>query len=294
VEDKIIKIKSILTKKFNLKNRLDEIDNIVKKAAQDGYLWSRFNIIIGEWEKGKAIEEYIRGFRGVNPPSYYKLEKQTNRYHTDLKRWHNLYKNNPDREKYILIAKKQAESWTERAFEYRRPKEKNILAPIEGIHEVIVIDPPWPYGTEYNKETRRVASPYKELSIEQLNAFKLPVADNCVLWLWTTHKFIRDAFNLLDVWEFDYKLTFVWDKEKLGIGKWLRCQAEFCLLAIKGKPRWNLTNERDVLRIPRGKHSEKPDEFYNMVKKLCPTKGEYADIFFRKERLGWRGYGDKL
>jgi len=173
-------------------------------------------------------------------------------------------------------------------------KEENILAPIEGTYEVIVIDPPWPYGTEYNKETRRVASPYKELSIEELEKFKLPASDNCILWLWTTHKFIKDAFELIDIWKFDYKLTFVWDKVKLGIGSWLRCQAEFCLLGIKGKPQWNLSNERDILRIPRGKHSEKPDEFYDMVEKLCPTKGEYADIFSRKKRPGWRSYGDEV
>jgi len=173
-------------------------------------------------------------------------------------------------------------------------EEENVLTPIEGTHEVIVIDPPWPYGTEYNQESRRVASPYKELSLEQLEQFELPVADNCVLWLWTTHKFLHPAFHLTETWGFDYKLTFVWDKEKMGMGAWLRCQVEFCLLSIKGKPQWNLTNERDILRTARKKHSEKPDEFYNMVEKLCPTKGEYADIFSRKERQGWKSYGNEI
>jgi len=176
----------------------------------------------------------------------------------------------------------------------RKRKESNILEPIEGQHEVIVIDPPWPYGTIRDLESRRVASPYKELSLDQLKKFELPVAENCVLWLWTTHRFLRDAFDIVDAWGFEYKLNFVWDKEKLGIGNWLRCQTEFCLLATKGKPRWNLTNERDILRIPRGRHSAKPDGFYDMVKRLCPTKGKCADIFFRKERLAWKGYGDKF
>jgi len=206
--------------------------------------------------------------------------------------------NNEQFEKHIIKIKKALRELTSSSIlnlaKKLRPKERNILIPIEGTHEVIVIDPPWPYGTEYNKETRRVASPYKELPIEELEKFKLPAADNCVLWLWTTHKFLKDAFNLTEIWGFDYKLTFVWDKEKMGMGSWLRCQIEFCLLAIKGKPQWNLTNERDILRIARGRHSVKPDEFYKMVEKLCPTKGEYADIFFRKERPNWKGYGDKL
>ena len=178
--------------------------------------------------------------------------------------------------------------------ERRKRGEPNILEPIEGQHEVIVIDPPWPYGTIRDLESRRVASPYKELSLDQIKKFELPTAENCVLWLWTTHKFLRDAFDIIDVWEFKYKLNFVWDKEKLGMGSWLRCQAEFCLLATKGKPRWNLINERDILQAPRGRHSAKPDEFYDMVKRLCPTKGKYADIFFRKERSGWKGYGDTI
>jgi len=173
-------------------------------------------------------------------------------------------------------------------------EERNVIAPIKGTHEVIVIDPPWPYGTEYNKDSRRVASPYKELSLEELEKFKLPASENCVLWLWTTHKFLIPAFNLLKIWEFDYKLTFIWDKIKLGMGSWLRCQVEFCLLGIKGKPKWNLTNERDILNIPRSKHSEKPVEFYNMIEKLCPTKGEYADIFCRKKRANWKCYGDEV
>jgi N6-adenosine-specific RNA methylase IME4 len=129
------------------------------------------------------------------------------------------------------------------------------------------------------------------LSIEELSNFKLPSTDDCVLWLWTTHKFLPDAFNLLKLWYFEYKITMVWDKEKLGMGAWLRCQSEFCLLCIKGKPQWNLTNERDIIRVARKEHSRKPHEFYSMVKKLCP--GKRIDIFGREKRDGFDGWGDQ-
>lgn len=157
-------------------------------------------------------------------------------------------------------------------------EEKNILEPIEGQHEVIVIDSPWPYGTEYDAETRRVASPYRELSLEQLYEYQLPIAPNCVLWLWTTHKFLRDALELMEHWGFDYKLTLAWDKEKLGMGVWLRCQVEFCLLGIRGSPEWELSNERDIIREARRQHSRKPESFYEMVERICPTKFPRADI----------------
>ena len=176
------------------------------------------------------------------------------------------------------------------------PKDKEpkpiieLLAP-KGEYDVIVIDPPWPYGTEYNEETRRVASPYPEMSLEQIKGIRLPTFDNCVLWLWTTHRFIKDAFDILEGWGFEYKLTLVWDKQKLGMGDWLRCQSEFCLLGIKGKPAWNLTNERDLISEARREHSRKPDGFYNIVKSL--TKGRRLDYFSREERGGFVSYGDE-
>ncbi len=153
------------------------------------------------------------------------------------------------------------------------------------------MDPPWNYGTEYNSETRRVASPYPELSFEELSKIKLPSADNCVLWLWTTHKFIWEAKQLMDLWGFEYKLILVWDKEKLGIGSWLRCQVEFCLLGIKGNPEWNLTNERDLIREARREHSRKPEEFYKLVRKLC--KGKIIEYFGRQKREGIDIFGNE-
>ena len=175
------------------------------------------------------------------------------------------------------------------------PEQKQISEPLEptkGKYQVIVIDPPWNYGTEYNADTRRVASPYPEIPTEELKKFVIPADENSIIWLWTTHKFLPDALELLKVWGFEYKLTMVWNKEKMGMGVWLRCQAEFCLLGIKGKPQWNLTNERDVLSIAREEHSRKPDEFYVMVDKLCPVIKK-IDIFSREKREGWSQYGNE-
>lgn len=176
------------------------------------------------------------------------------------------------------------------------PKDKGskstikLLAP-EGKYDVIVIDPPWPYGTEYDEEARRVASPYPEMDLEEIKNIKLPAFGNCILWLWTTHKFIKDSFDILENWGFEYKLTLAWDKQKLGMGSWLRCQVEFCLLGIKGKPEWNLTNQRDFISETRREHSRKPDGFYSMVKKL--TEGRRLDYFSREERKGFVPYGDE-
>jgi len=162
----------------------------------------------------------------------------------------------------------------------------------EGKFEVVVIDPPWPYGVKYDSDGRRVSSPYPEMSLEEIGNINIPMADDSSMWLWTTHKFLRDSFDIMENWGFSYKATLVWNKEKLGIGHWIRMQAEFCLLGIKGSPVWNMTNERDIITEARREHSRKPEAFYNMVETLCI--GRKLDYFSRAERFGWYSFGSEL
>lgn len=185
-----------------------------------------------------------------------------------------------------------------------KEKETNeIFEPVlpDGIYDLIVIDPPWPYGTKYNPEGRRVANPYPEMSIEEIRnqlhpesgaSLSIPCADDCVLWLWTTHKFLPQSFEILNHWGFDYKITLTWVKDRMGIGQWLRSQSEFCLLSIRGNPGWNLTNQTTVLHAPLRQHSRKPEEFYDMLSELCPAQSR-LDIFGRQSRPGWHILGNQ-
>lgn len=159
-----------------------------------------------------------------------------------------------------------------------------------GVFEVVVMDPPWAYGRDYDPDGSRVANPYPEMSQEQLLQMNPPFASDCVLFLWTTHQFIWDAGELLRRWGFTYKATIVWDKEKIGMGAWLRMQCEFCLVAIKGKPTWNNTKHRDILREARREHSRKPEAFYEMVEDI--TVGRRLDFFSRQQRQGWETFGN--
>jgi N6-adenosine-specific RNA methylase IME4 len=160
----------------------------------------------------------------------------------------------------------------------------------EGVFEVIAIDPPWNYGREYDPDGSRVANPYPEMTQDQLLAIDLPAADDSVLFLWTTHQFIWDAKALMDKWGFTYKATMVWDKEKIGMGAWFRMQCEFCLVGIKGKPHWENTTWRDIIREGRREHSRKPDAFYEMVESV--TLGRRLEYFSREKRNGWEVFGN--
>ena len=161
-----------------------------------------------------------------------------------------------------------------------------------GLFNVISIDPPWPYGTEYDPETRRAANPYPEMSLDAIKALEIPAAQHCVLWLWTTHKFMRHSFSLLDTWGFRDVAILTWTKDRMGLGSWLRSQSEFCIMAVRGNPPVNLTNQTTIIHGPLREHSRKPDEFYAMVDSLCV--GRKMDFFSREKREGWEQTGNDI
>ena len=172
--------------------------------------------------------------------------------------------------------------------------EKGNVESPTGLFDVISIDPPWKYETgessSYDGEGRRVANPYPEMTLEQIRGLDIPVKDDAVMWLWTTQKYLNESFGLLESWGFEHKATMVWDKEKIGMGHWLRMQCEFCLLAVKGKPVWSNTGVRDILREKRREHSRKPEGFYTIVEDICV--GRKLDFFSRESRNGWDNFGN--
>jgi N6-adenosine-specific RNA methylase IME4/ParB-like chromosome segregation protein Spo0J len=176
--------------------------------------------------------------------------------------------------------------------------EEGLLPDLIGLFDVVSVDPPWPYEgesknlTSYDSLGRRVANPYPEMSIEQIKNIELPLMDNSVVLLWTTHKFLPDAFEILKEWNLDYKATLVWNKEKIGMGVWFRMQCEFCLVGIKGKPYWENTTYRDIITESRREHSRKPDCFFEMIEKI--TMGNRLEYFSREKREGWKVFGNDI
>jgi N6-adenosine-specific RNA methylase IME4 len=169
--------------------------------------------------------------------------------------------------------------------------EEGKLPELTGTFEVIAIDPPWPYGREYDPETSRVANPYPEMSIEAIKEIDLPLAKDSIVFLWTTHAFLKDAFDILEYWGCSYKATMVWDKERMGMGATVRMQCEFCLIGFKGKPYFNGSAERDIIRETRRQHSRKPDAFFDFVDRA--TLGRKLEYFSREQRTNWSTYGNE-
>ena len=177
--------------------------------------------------------------------------------------------------------------------EQRAAIEAGTLKMPKGVYETIVVDPAWEYDTKYDPAhwRGRAGNPYPTMSLEEIAALRLPVADDATVWLWTTNSFLRDAFGILDAWGLKYRNTLTWFKPRLGIGCWLRNSTEHCLMATKGHPTLALTNQRTGLLAPAREHSRKPEEFYEMVDGLCV--GRKLDYFSREARPGWEQYGSE-
>jgi N6-adenosine-specific RNA methylase IME4/ParB-like chromosome segregation protein Spo0J len=170
--------------------------------------------------------------------------------------------------------------------------------PNQGPYRVIIADPPWPYELRQQDPSHRGVLPYTSMSIAQICAEADKVRAiahlDCILWLWTTNHHMREAFAVLDTWGFQQKTILTWVKDKMGMGDWLRGRSEHCLMAVRGKPIVQLTNQTTLLTAPVRAHSQKPFEFYVMVEALCPAP-RYADLFSRYRHNGrWDCHGDEI
>jgi N6-adenosine-specific RNA methylase IME4 len=167
--------------------------------------------------------------------------------------------------------------------------------PMNGPYRVITADNPWPYEVRQEDPSHRAVNPYPTMSIAQI--CKMDVAsiahDDCILWLWVTNYHMCEAPKVLDAWGFQHRTILTWVKDKMGMGDLLRGQTEHCIMAVRGKPIVTLTNQTTVLYGKVRAHSQKPEEFYTLVEKLCPAP-RYCGLFERQQRDGWDMHGDEL
>ena len=163
--------------------------------------------------------------------------------------------------------------------------------------DLLVCDPPWPVKKIVRKvrPNQTAALDYPTMTLGEIKAMPVSecAADIAVLFLWTTHAFLRSAFDVMDAYGFRYQRTLTWDKTNGMCLFGFHHRTEFCLFGYRGKlelyPR-----RKAIPTVFSGKskrHSAKPDEFYRMVEPLGTNR---IDIFARHPREGWTVWGNEV
>ncbi len=164
---------------------------------------------------------------------------------------------------------------------------------------VLVADPPWPFEDRLADTNRGALTQYQTMSIDDIKRFTLPpMYEDSTLFLWRVAAMQQEALDVIDAWDYEVKAEIVWKKltkhgkRFFGMGRTVRMEHEVCLIATSGKPKTLDKSVRSVFEAPVGRHSEKPEIFYNLVERL--REGPYSEIFARRLRDGWSQYGDQL
>lgn len=178
--------------------------------------------------------------------------------------------------------------------EFKRQKIEPIALP-EGKYRTIVIDPPWPIE-KILREVRpnQFDIDYPTMTIDEIKA--LPIQDKadengCHIYLWTTHKFLPTAFDILEAWGARYQCLLTWVKN-VGMTpfSWMY-STEHCLFARIGDLDLLKMGKRLDFNAKVREHSRKPDEFYELVKEVSPETR--LDMFGRGEHDGFDVWGNE-
>ena len=137
--------------------------------------------------------------------------------------------------------------------------------------------------------------------IEELPINKI-AKNNSVLFIWATFPCLEQALELIKKWGYTYKTcAFTWIKKNkrsgsdfIGMGYYMRANAEVCLLASKGKSLKRVNRSiRQVIQSPIEEHSKKPAEIRARIEELF---GDVAriELFARQRTEGWDCWGNEV
>ena len=178
-------------------------------------------------------------------------------------------------------------------------------------YDIIYADPPWHYNgkLQFDKSSKNKESidfsknifissasfQYPTLKIDELKKLHLSqiAKDDCLLFMWSSSPHLEQAISLGRHWGFEYKtVAFVWDKMKHNPGQYTLSYCELCLVFKRGKipkPR-GARNIKQLVRVERTLHSQKPIEVLQNIEKMFPTQDK-IELFAREKQVGWESWG---
>lgn len=172
-------------------------------------------------------------------------------------------------------------------------------------YDVIYADPPWRYLTYSEKGKNRSAERHyptmAKVDIQNLPVKRISAKDS-VLFLWVTAPCLIEGLELIKTWGFTYKtVAFTWvkqnkrnDKPFMGLGYYTRANAEYCLIATKGKVLKRQSRSVSSVIISHiDRHSKKPDEVRKRIVELYGERPR-IELFAREKADGWGCFGNEV
>jgi N6-adenosine-specific RNA methylase IME4 len=178
-------------------------------------------------------------------------------------------------------------------------------------YDIIYADPPWDYGgkmqfdrsstsaerMDWSKNIFISSATFKYPTLKTKELKNIPImdiaSDDCLLFMWVTNPHLAQGIELGQAWGFEYKtVAFVWDKMVHNPGKYTMSYCELCLVFKRGRipsPR-GTRNEKQLLHVPRGEHSAKPQEVRDAIERMFPSQSR-IELFARQKPEKWDVWG---
>jgi N6-adenosine-specific RNA methylase IME4 len=167
-------------------------------------------------------------------------------------------------------------------------------------YRTILADPPWP---ESGGGKRGAQNHYPLMSVKEICALGQQVREladpsGCHLYLWVTNNYLRDGFDVLDAWGFEYITLITWEKDRAGLGQYFRGITEHIMFARRGDPLpYKIIDGKraqgmTIIKRPRTKHSAKPESFRRVAERV--SYEPRLEMFCRAPRPGWASWGNEV
>lgn len=163
----------------------------------------------------------------------------------------------------------------------------------DGPFDLLYADPPWQLGNPDGPWAPE--NHYSTMPLEEIVALRPPMGDDAVLFLWVTPGLVPAGVQVMAAWGFTFKAEMIWMKPSIGLGNTVRFQHESLLIGRKGNYPAPDPEDRppSVIQAPRGRHSEKPKVFYELIERMYPAASK-LELFARNQRTGWTAWGNEV
>jgi N6-adenosine-specific RNA methylase IME4 len=151
-------------------------------------------------------------------------------------------------------------------------------------------DPPWEQEAWSNETGQDKGLMYPPMPLDEIKALcagdRSPFTPDSILYLWVPSNRMDDGIAVLRAWGFEFVSVITWDKEDIGMGRWVRDQTEHLLIGKRGDFPGLLegSQPRSLYREKKTTHSRKPVWFAEMIDRLYPDMRK-IELFQRRASL---------